>query len=72
MGSLLTGFFKCLFLEILEVGLFKFIIPKDSSYFCHIDILFIYPQNNGKKITDKLNKIEPTIDFIYELETKNT
>ena len=31
-------------------------------------ILLIYPWNNDWKITDKLNTIEPTIDFTYELE----
>ena len=64
MCSPLSGILACL---VLESNPFKFIIPKDSRYFCHVDdILFIYPRNNDlTKITDKLNKIECTIDFNY-------
>ena len=51
-SSLRGGFLKC--------GPFKFIIPKDSSYFGYIDnILLIY--NDLTKIMDKFNKMEPTI-----------
>ena len=65
MGLSLSGIFAC---QFLEFGPFKFIIPKDSNHFCYI--LLIYPQNNElTKITDRLNKIEPTIDFAYEQET---
>ena len=51
-----TGVIACLFLEFLESGHFKFIIPS----------------NDLIKITDKLNKIKLTIDFTYEVETKIT
>ena len=61
MGSPLNGALACLFLEFLESGPFKFIIPKDSNYFYYTDdILLIYPQDNDlTKITDRLNNIEP-------------
>ena len=40
--------------------------------YCWLELL-IYPWNNDlTQITDELKKIEPTIDFIYELETNNT
>ena len=64
----------CFFLEFLESGPLEFIIPNDSNYFFYIDdILLIYPQDNDlAKITDRLNNIEPTIDFTYEQETTST
>ena len=37
------------------------------------NLLFIYQRKNyGTKITDELNKIKPTIDFINELETNTS
>ena len=63
-----------LFLQFLEFGPIKFIIPEDFNYFHYIDdVLFIYPWNNDlTKITDGLNTIEPTTDFTYERENNNT
>ena len=57
MGSPLSGVIACFFLEFLESGISKFIIPKDLNYFCHIDdTLLIYPWNYDlTKITDGLN-----------------
>ena len=74
MGSLLSGILACIYLEFLESGPFKYIIPNNSSYFRYIgNILLIYPQElNSKRITDRLNDIEPSIKFIYELESNNT
>ena len=76
MISPLIRVLDCLLLKFLESDPFKCIIPKDSLYFrCIGNILYIYifPRNNDLiKITDKLNKIEPPIDFTNEQETYNT
>ena len=73
MGSPLSGFLKCLFLEFLESFLFRFIIDKDSNHYCYIsDILLIYQWNNDFKIINRHKKIEPTINLICQLETNNT
>lgn len=74
MGSPLSGFLACIFLEFLESGPFKYIIPDDTHYFLYIDdILFIYPQKHDlNKITDRLNRVEPTIKFTHELESNNS
>ena len=65
---------ESLHIFFLNLVPFEFITPKDSSYFYYIDdILLINLQNNDfTKITDRLNKMEPTIDFNYKLETNNT
>ena len=67
MGSL-SGVFTCIYLAFLKSGLFKYIIPCNSNYFRYIDnILLIYLQEfELVKITDRLNKIEPTLKFIHE------
>ena len=63
MGPPVSRILAFFFLEFLKSGLFQFVIPQDSDY-CIDDILFIYPQNNDStKITDRLNNVEPTIDF---------
>ena len=74
IGFPLSGILACLFLEFLESGHFKFIIPKDFNYLCYIDdILFIYSWNNDLiKIMDWLNNIESSVDFAYKLENNNT
>ena len=74
MSSSLTEVVACLFLELLKSGLFKFIIRKDSNYFRYIDdISYIYPRNNDfTKITDRLNNVEPSINFTYKQENNNT
>ena len=66
MGSALSGVLRSLFLELVYSDPFKFIIPKDSNYFNYVDdILLMYPRNNDRtQITDALNKIESTINFI--------
>ena len=67
-GSPPSGVLAYLFVEFLEFGSFKFIIHQDSRYFRYIeDILLVYPQNNYlRKIMDRLNNIELTINFTYE------
>ena len=74
MGSPLSGLFACLYLEFLEAGPFKYIIPKDAQYFQYIDdTLIIYPSEiNITNITNRLNDIEPTIQFTHELEFNNS
>lgn len=41
MGSTIIGVLACLFLECLESGLFKQIIPKSCTYQRYIDDVFI-------------------------------
>ena len=71
MGSPRRGIFAFIYLKFIESGHFKYKIP---IYFRYIDdILLIYTQElNLIKITDRLNKIEPTVKFIYELETNSS
>ena len=69
MGSPLCGVLACIYLEFLEFGPFKYIIPNTAHYFRYIDdILLIYPQDlDLHSITDRLNNVE-RIKFTYELE----
>ena len=61
------------YLKFLESGPFKYIIPNTVCYFRYIDILLIYPQDLYlHSITDRLNNVEPSIKFTYELESNNT
>ena len=71
---LLSHVLARIYLEFLESGPCKFIILNNSNYFRYIDdILFIYLQElDLVKITDRLNKIEPTIEFTRELKTNNS
>ena len=59
--------------EFLESGLFKYIIPNAACYFRYIDdILLIYPQDlDFHSITDRLNNVEPSIKFTYQLGSNN-
>ena len=59
MGSPLSGVLACIYLEFLESGPFKHIIPNTAHYFRYIDdILLIYPQDlDLNSITDKLNNV---------------
>ena len=74
IGSLLCGVLACIYLEFLESGLFKYIIPNTAHYFRYIDdILLIYPQDlDFYSITDRLNNVEPSIKFTYESEYNST
>ena len=74
MGSPLSGVLACIYLEFLEFGSFKYIIPNTVHYFRYIDhILLIYPQDlDLHSITDRLNNVEPSIKFTYELEYNST
>ena len=74
MGSPLSGVLACIYLEFLESGPFKYIIPNTARYFRYIDdILLIYPQDlDLHSITDKLNNVEPSLKFTYELEYNYT
>ena len=74
MGSPLSGVLACIYLEFLESGPFKYIIPNTARYFRYIDdILLIYLQYlDLHSITDRLNNVEPSIKFTYELENNST
>ncbi len=74
MSSPLRGILACLFLEFLEANPFKHILPNDIQYFRYIaDILVIYPPKHSiTSIILKLNKVEPSIIFTYELEKDNS
>ena len=74
MGSPPSRVLGCIYLEFLESGPFKYIIPNTASYFRYIEnILLIYPQNlDLHSITDRLNNVESSIKFTYELESNNT
>ena len=74
MGSPLSGVLACIYLEFLESGPFKYIIPNTSHYSRYIDdILLIYPQDLGlHSITDRLNNVEPSITFPNELKYNST
>ena len=70
MGSPLSGVLACLFLETLEAGPFRQILPTNSTYFRYIDdALIIYPRRtNLETLTAKLNQVEDTIEFTHEKE----
>ena len=74
MGSPLSGVLACIYLEFLEAGPFKRIIPSDATYYRYIDdALLIYPNHiNISTLTNKLNSIERTIKFTHELEHNHT
>ena len=74
IGSLFNAVLTCIYLEFLESGPFKYIISSNPSYFTYIDdISFIYPQDfDINRITKRLNNVEPSIKFLYELESNNT
>ena len=74
IGNLLNGVLAGLFLEILESGPFKYRVPIKATYFIYIDYILIFlPQNiKIKNIAEKLNNVEPSINFTYEKESNNT
>ena len=74
MGSPISCGIACLFLELLESNPFQYIFPKNSHYFRYIDdALFIYPKNtNLPHLVQRLNDVEPTINFTYEVEQNDT
>ena len=73
MGSPLSFVGACIYLEFLESCPFKYIFASIAIYFRYIDNnLLIYPVDlNLNKITDRLNNIETSIKFTYELESNN-
>ena len=74
MESPFSGILARIFIEFLESGPFKCIIPNTAHYFRYINnILLIYPQDLSlHSITDRLNNVEPSIKFTYELEYNST
>ena len=73
MGSPISPVLACLYLEFLESGPFKKILPKTSTYLRYIDdVLIIYPRRTKlEELVNKLNNVEPSIKFTYELENDN-
>ena len=74
MGSPLNGVLACIYLEFLESGPFKYIMPNTARYFRYIDdILLIYLQDlDLYSITNWLNNVEPSTKFTYEIESNST
>ena len=74
MGSPISGVLAYIYLEFIESGPFKYIILNTARYFGYIDnILLIYTQDLYlHSITDRLNNVEPSIKFTYELESNCT
>ena len=74
MGCLLSGVLACIYQKFLESDPFKYIIPNTAHDFRYIDdILLIYPQDlDLHSITNRLNNVEPSIKFTYELEYNRT
>ena len=73
MGSPLSEGLACIYLEFLESSPFKYTITNTARYFRYIDnILLIYPQDlDLHSINDRLNNVEPSIKFTYELESNS-
>ena len=72
MGSPLSGVLACIYLEFLESGPFTYIFPNTAHYFRNRRHP-TYPQDLYlHSITDRLNNVEPSIKFTYELESNNT
>ena len=56
----------------MESQLIKHILPNDIQYFRYLVIIIVYPkEHNIPSILQKLNLVEPSINFTYELR-KNT
>ena len=74
MGNPLSKILACLFLEFLDSGPFKYRLPSNTTYFRYIDdILIFLPQNiKIEEIAEKLNNVEPSINFTHEKESDNT
>ena len=71
MGNPLSRVLACLFVEFLESSPFKYRLPSNITYFDNI--LIFLPQNiKTEEIAEKLNHVEPSINFIYEKESNNT
>ena len=60
--------------QFLENDPFKYRSPINITYFRYTDnILIFLPQNiKIEKIAEKLNNVEPSINFTYEKESNNT
>ena len=74
MGSPLSGALACLYLEILEAGPIKEILPKNCTYLRYIDdTLVICPKRTKTNdLLNKLNNIDQNIQFTFEEEENCT
>ena len=73
MGSPISPVLACLYLEFLESGSFNKILPRTATYLRYIDdVLLLYPRRTKlEELVNKLNNVEPSIKFTYELENDN-
>ena len=71
MGNGVLGY---VFLEFLESGPFKYRVPINATYFRFIDdkLIFLHQNLKIEEITEKLNNVEPSINFTYEKESNNS
>ena len=74
MGSPFSWVLPYIYLQFLKSGPFKYIIPNTARYFRYIDdILLIYPHDlDLHSISDRLNHVEPSMKFTYELKSNST
>ena len=74
MGNSLSGILACLFLEFLPSSPFKYRLPSNTTYLRYIDGIIIFLLQNIKieEIAEKLNNVEPSINFTDEKGSNNT
>ncbi|XP_069941905.1 5'-nucleotidase domain-containing protein 3 isoform X2 [Cherax quadricarinatus] len=74
MGSPLSAVLVNLYMEHLEAERFSTIIPSSVTWLHYVDnILLITPKRfNVQALQDKLNQVEPSIQFTLEEEVDNT
>ena len=74
LGNPLSGILAGLFLEFFDSSSFTYKLPSNTTYVRYIDdILIFLPQNiKIEEIAEKLNNVEPSINFTYEKESNNT
>ena len=74
MGNHLRDFLACSFLEFLESNPFKYRLHINTTYFRYTDDILIFLLQNIKieYIAEKLNNVEPSINFSYEKVSNNT
>ena len=63
-----SGVLVCVFLSFLESDPFKYRLPSNIIYFRNINDILIFLLQNIKteEIAEKLNNVEPSINFTYE------
>ena len=74
MGSPLSAPLACIYLEFLEIDQLYKILPPDTHYYRYIDdALILHPDHiDLDNLVTKMNEVEETITFTYEVESNNT